>query len=80
MQRNLRAEIITFIFGFIIGSILISMMFWPVFAGSHKIFYLVIINPILGSLSILVPGILLLIAFKKKKSQEKEISLLTSNP
>jgi len=80
MQRNLRAEIITFIFGFIIGSILISMLFWPVFADSERILTIIIINPILGSLFILVPGILLLIAFRKKKSQEKEISLLTSSP
>jgi len=80
MQRNLRAESITFIFGLIIGSILITMMFWPVFAKSHNIIYLIIINPILGSLFILVPGILLLSAFRKKKSQEKEISLLTSSP
>ncbi|MCE7746677.1 MAG: hypothetical protein GPJ52_16235 [Candidatus Heimdallarchaeota archaeon] len=80
MQRNLRAESITFIFGLIIGSILITMMFWPVFAKSHNIIYLIIINPILGSLFILVPGILLLNAFQKKKSQEKKISLLTSSP
>ena len=80
MQRNLRAEIITFIFGFIIGSILISMLFWPVFADSERILTIIIINPILGSLSILVPGILLLVAFRKKKSQEKEISSLTSSP
>ena len=80
MQRNLRAEIITFIFGFIIGSILISMLFWPVFADSERILTIIIINPILGSLSILVPGILLLVAFRKKKSQENEISSLTSSP